>query len=70
VDAIELTTIYDLTGLSREEMIFDKDKLLSVYDETVAKGKDPVRTKRGVLGPASEPIAKNGSAPKNVGGVQ
>lgn len=54
VDAIELTSIYDLTGLSRKEMVFNKDKLLSIYDETVNSGKDPVRTSRGVLGPASD----------------
>jgi len=34
VDAIELTSLYDLAGTSREEMIFDKEKLLSVYDQT------------------------------------
>lgn len=34
VDAIELTTEYDLVGQSRDEMIFDKEKLLSVYDKT------------------------------------
>lgn len=34
VEAIELTGLYDLTGLSREEMIFDKAKLLSVFDVT------------------------------------
>jgi NADH-quinone oxidoreductase subunit I len=34
VEAIELTGLYDLTGLSREEMIFDKTKLLSVFDAT------------------------------------
>jgi len=34
VEAIELTGLYDITGLSREEMIFDKTKLLSVYDLT------------------------------------
>ena len=34
MDAIELTPFYDLTGSSREEMIFDKEKLLSVYDQT------------------------------------
>ena len=34
VDAIELTSLLDLTGRSREEMIFDKEKLLSVYDRT------------------------------------
>ncbi len=26
------TTLYDLTGLSREQMVFDKEKLLSVFD--------------------------------------
>jgi len=37
VDAIELTHGYDLVGLTRQEMIFDKEKLLRVYDETVEK---------------------------------
>ena len=55
VDAIELTTLYDLTGLSREQMIFDKEKLLSVFDRTTTSGSDPVRTKAGDLGAASEP---------------
>lgn len=54
VDAIELTTLFDLTGASRQEMFFDKEKLLSVFDQTVARGTDPVRTHRGPLGPASE----------------
>ena len=35
VDAIELTPVYDLVGLTRQEMIFDKEKLLAVYDQTV-----------------------------------
>ncbi|MGD9128227.1 MAG: NADH-quinone oxidoreductase subunit I [Planctomycetia bacterium] len=34
VDAIELTPIYDLTGDDREEMIYDRQKLLLVYDMT------------------------------------
>ena len=34
-DAIELTHEYDIVGLSRQEMIFDKSKLLKIYDETV-----------------------------------
>ena len=55
VDAIELTTLADLTGLSREQMIFDKEKLLSVWDETTKAGTDPVRTSGGKLGPAAEP---------------
>jgi NADH-quinone oxidoreductase subunit I len=60
VDAIELTSLSTLTGLSREEMMFDKEKLLSVFDETVKDGKDPIRTRSGRLGPASElPVAPN-----------
>ena len=35
VDAIELTPAYDIVGLSRQEMIFDKAKLLGVYDQTI-----------------------------------
>lgn len=35
VDAIELTPLYDTVGMSRQEMIFDKAKLLAVYDATV-----------------------------------
>ena len=42
VDAIELTGLYDLTGLSREQMIFDKAKLLSVFDLT--KDAEPMKT--------------------------
>ncbi len=37
VDAIELTTEYDVVGLTRAEMVFDKEKLLSVYDVTIDK---------------------------------
>ena len=56
VDAIELTSLYDLTGLSREQMMFDKEKLLSVFDRTSQPGgKDPIRTHRGRLRVASEP---------------
>jgi len=54
VDAIELTTLCDLTGMSREEMMFDKEKLLSVFDQTVQMGTDPVRTRAGKLSVASE----------------
>ena len=35
VDAIELTQTYDVVGLTRQEMIFDKQKLLAVYDATI-----------------------------------
>ncbi len=37
VDAIELTQAYDVVGMSRQEMIFDKEKLLSVFDQTVGR---------------------------------
>ena len=33
-DAIELTYIHDLSGTTRKEFIWDKEKLLSMYDET------------------------------------
>ncbi len=36
VDAIELTPEYSLVGLTREEMIFDKEKLLEMFDKTRA----------------------------------
>jgi NADH-quinone oxidoreductase subunit I len=54
VDAIELTHIYDLTGETREELMYDKDKLLKIFDETKDNPRDPVRTRRGRLGPAAE----------------
>src|SRR5207248_7674610 len=54
VDAIELTTLCDLTGYSREEMMSDKEKLLSWFDQTTKAGTDPVRTRAGHYGPASE----------------
>jgi NADH-quinone oxidoreductase subunit I len=31
VDAIEMTSLYDIFGLSRQEMMYDREKLLSVY---------------------------------------
>lgn len=34
VDAIELTPHYDLVGRSRDEMVLDKEELLSIYDAT------------------------------------
>jgi NADH-quinone oxidoreductase subunit I len=35
VDAIELTPEYDIVGMTRQELIFDKQKLLRIYDETI-----------------------------------
>ena len=37
MDAIELTHLYDIVGLTRQEMIFDTAKLLNIFDETVKK---------------------------------
>lgn len=37
VNAIELTHEYDIVGLTRQEMVFDKERLLEVYDRTVEK---------------------------------
>ena len=66
-DAIELTSIYNLTGLSREQMTYDKEKLLSIYDQTKDNPKDPNRTHRGRLGCASElemtPISATSAKP-------
>jgi NADH-quinone oxidoreductase subunit I len=56
VDAIELTSFYDLSGKSREEMIFDKEKLLSIYDQT--KDAEPTRSVREAqAAAAAEPEA-------------
>ncbi len=54
VDAIELTHIYDLTGENRDDLMYDREKLLGVYDETKDNPRDPVRTKRGKLGAAAD----------------
>jgi NADH-quinone oxidoreductase subunit I len=53
VDAIELTHIFDLTGETRSELMYDREKLLQVFDETKSNPRDPVRTGRGILGAAS-----------------
>lgn len=53
-DAIELTHIYDHTGFTRDDMRFDKIKLLEVFEQTKNDPKDPVRTHRGKLGVASD----------------
>jgi NADH-quinone oxidoreductase subunit I len=58
VDAIELTSIYDLTGSSRAELMFDKEKLLQIYDQTKDSPNDPIRTHRGELGMASEIVER------------
>jgi NADH-quinone oxidoreductase subunit I len=59
VEAIELTGFYDLTGLSREQMIFDKTKLLSVFDLT--KETEPM--KYGAPPTAETPAAQTQLGP-------
>ena len=54
VDAIELTHIYDLTGEKRSDLVYDREKLLAIFDETKNNPRDPVRTHRGKLGPAAD----------------
>ena len=64
VDAIELTKLYDITGLSREEMIFDKAKLLSVFDLT--RDAEPMRTGNpppGASGSTRTEVITPGSQP-------
>jgi NADH-quinone oxidoreductase subunit I len=60
VEAIELTGLYDLTGLSREQMIFDKAKLLSVFDVT---SRDEPMKYGAPPGPASPPPSTEGLEP-------
>ena len=59
-DAIELTPHYDVVGRSRQEMIFDKEKLLQVYEETrkVKPRKNPARTDCGLTGGQSPDVAR------------
>jgi NADH-quinone oxidoreductase subunit I len=56
VEAIELTGLYDLTGLSREQMIFDKTKLLSVFDLT--KDAEPMKYGRPPSSDAPAPLTQ------------
>ncbi|RUL88376.1 NuoI/complex I 23 kDa subunit family protein [Tautonia sociabilis] len=62
VDAIELTGLYDITGLSREELIYDKAKLLSVFDMT--KDAEPMKTGNP---PASLPVPTSPLDPEGPG---
>ncbi|GAF80702.1 unnamed protein product [marine sediment metagenome] len=67
VDAIELTHLHDIVGCSREEMIFDLERLLAVYDQTApAKPrKNPRITGYPGTGSraANEPVGMEGSSP-------
>ena len=67
VDAIELTPGYDLVGLTREQMILDKEELLAIYDETknIKPRKNPHIT--GYTGTGHRPT--EGSDPSGTGGA-
>ncbi len=65
VDAIELTPHFELVGRSRQEMIFDKEKLLSVYEETkeLKPRKNPAVTDYGLTGGQSKEVARPTAEP-------
>jgi NADH-quinone oxidoreductase subunit I len=65
-DAIELTPHYDLVGRTRQEMIFDKEKLLQVYEETkdIKPRKNPAVTDYGLTGSQSREVARPTAEPK------
>jgi NADH-quinone oxidoreductase subunit I len=65
-DAIELTPHYELVGRSRQEMIFDKEKLLQVYEETkdIKPRKNPAVTDYGLTGGQSKDVARPSAEPK------
>jgi NADH-quinone oxidoreductase subunit I len=67
VDAIELTPHYELVGQSRDEMIFDKEKLLQVYEETkeLKPRRNPAVTDYGLTGGQSLDVAQP-NAPRKV----
>ncbi|MFQ5806753.1 MAG: NuoI/complex I 23 kDa subunit family protein [Phycisphaerae bacterium] len=65
-DAIELTPHYELVGRTRQEMIFDKEKLLRVYEETkeLKPRKNPPVTDYGLTGGQGKEVAKPSVEPK------
>jgi NADH-quinone oxidoreductase subunit I len=65
-DAIELTPHYELVGRTRAEMIFDKEKLLEVFDQTkdVKPRKNPPVTDYGLTGGQDKAIAAPNAHPK------
>jgi NADH-quinone oxidoreductase subunit I len=65
-DAIELTPNYELVARTRQEMIYDKEKLLRIYDETkdVKPRKNPPVTDYGLTGEQSREVARPTAKPK------
>ena len=60
VDAIELTPHFELVGTTRAEMIFDKEKLLNIYDQTkdLKPRKNPPITDYGLTGGQDREVAR------------
>ena len=65
-DAIELTPHYEMIGRTRQEMIFDKEKLLHVYEMTKDSKprKNPPVTDYGLTGGQDKSVATPTSHPK------
>ena len=65
-DAIELTPHYELVARSRQEMIFDKEKLLAVYDQTRDRKprKNPPVTDYALTGGQSPEVARPTAEPR------
>ncbi len=68
VDAIELTPEYSLVGLTRDEMVFDKEKLLEMFDKTrpIKRRSNPHITGYAVGGeiPPSDDDARSAEGPR------
>lgn len=66
VDAIELTPEFQVVGRTREEMVFDKEKLLGVFEQTkdCKPRKNPPVTDYGLTGGQSRDVAQANVAPK------
>ena len=66
VDAIELTPLFDLVSTTRAEMIYDKEKLLHIFDETVQlkPRKNPPVTDYGLTGGQSRDVAQPTARPQ------
>lgn len=65
-DAIELTPNYELVGFTRQELIFDKEKLLEVFDQTkdIKPRKNPAVTDYGLTGGQDKAVARPNTHPK------
>ena len=61
VDAIELTPEHTLVGMTREEMIFDKEKLLDIFDRSreIKPRRNPKITGYFHVGGAIPPVDDN-----------